>query len=245
MTLDHPVPSLPPGLRARWRDVPRHARLLQHRLSARALTPASPAVEMMLWVTALSCWQGAGLLLSRGTAVLTVLGPRVGWRRRLAGGCAFLAVVASMGLFAGGVVIVISMVVAVFGGPAVLVGYVLLGTICVLLAVEVVRSLPRVPAASAVSRSRRAHERQGGVWWEAGALAAAAEDPVSAGRLVHEALRHADAHSIGLVAAARTPDLASAYQRLGFVPDPDFPPALIRRPSPLIEERPRREPRRG
>ncbi|MFD9630344.1 hypothetical protein [Streptomyces violascens] len=161
-----------------------------------------------------------------------MLGPRVGWRRMLVGGCAFLAVVASMALFAGVVVIVITLVVAVCGGPAVVVGYVLLGVFCALLVVEVVRSLPRVPAASAVSRSRRAHEREGGVWWEAGALAAAAGDPVSAGRLVHEALRHADAHGIGLVAAARTPDLARTYQQLGFVPDPGFPPALIRRPSP-------------
>lgn len=244
MTL-RPEPPLPVGLRARWRDVPRHARLLRQRLSPRALTPGSYTIELMMWVVALSCWQGAGLLLSRGTAVLTVLGPRVGWRRNLVSVGAGLAVVASMGLFAAAVVIAITLVVAVCGGPAVLVGNILLTILGALLVVEIGRSLPHVPAASAVSRSRRAHEREGGLWWEAGALAAAADDPVSAGRLVHEALRHADAHGIGLVAAARTPALARAYQQRGFVPDPDFPPALIRRPSRPTQARDRDEPRQG
>ncbi|WP_371648359.1 MULTISPECIES: hypothetical protein [unclassified Streptomyces] len=96
---------------------------------------------------------------------------------------------------------------------------------------EMARTLRGVSSSVAVTRARHAHRRAGGTWWEVGQLAAAENDAVSAGRLVRVALRHADTHGIGLVAAARTPELERAYLRLGFRPDPAHPPALVRPPG--------------
>ncbi|MFD9484102.1 hypothetical protein ACFWBX_08870 [Streptomyces sp. NPDC059991] len=231
--MSSPSPSLrpPASLRARWRDVPGYARLLQRRLSPPAATRISAVTGVLMWLLVLAFWQADGRLLGRGSAVLAVQGPRIRLRRRLAALGMLLAAALMLALLALGLGTAAALLAAVCGLPAALAGNSVAIAFGVLLVAEMARTLRGISSSVAVTRARRAHRRTGGTWWEVGQLAAAEDDPVSAGRLVHAALRQADTHGIGLVAAARTPALERAYRRLGFCPDPAHPPALIRLPG--------------
>ncbi|KOU33640.1 hypothetical protein [Streptomyces sp. WM6378] len=258
-------PCVPADLRARWRDLPRHARLLQRRFGNPTGTarPANgedrprPAAEaarlrwfarclvapfgVAMWLALLLLWQTSGRLLAHGSAVMTVQGAQVSGRRRLAFGTAFAVISLALGLFAFKLDEVLQPLAAAAGAPGWLADRCGETLLQLALVVYLARSLYRMrqeKGALAVNRARAALRRSGGTWWEAGQFAAAEDDPISAGRLVHRALRYADAQGIGLVAAARTTQLADAYERLGFRPDPAHPPALVRRPAPLQEPTP-------
>ncbi|MFJ8677312.1 hypothetical protein [Streptomyces sp. NPDC093589] len=215
--------------------MPAFARLLQRRLGAPAAGPAARVVGAGVWLFALLCQHAGGRVLSYGAAVASVQGPHVPLRRRLAQLAVFTALAAGLGLLlvvadAAGERVVAGL--GVRGWPVGVAG----GAAAALVLAPLVWAVVGLARTSgngawAVTAARRARGRgAGGIWWSVGDLAAAEGDPVSAGRLAHHALRYADAHGVGLVAAARTPELARAYRCRGFTADPDHPPALVRPP---------------
>ncbi|MFJ5954054.1 hypothetical protein [Streptomyces noursei] len=189
---------------------------------------------MLTWLVALLWQHAGGRLLSYGTAVASVRGPGVRLRNHLAQLGVFTALLAGLVLVllvanAAGERAVAA--VGVRGWPVAGAGYAAMA-VCLAPLVQALLGLVRHSGnAWSVTAVRRARARDvGGVWWEVGDLAAAEGDPISAGRLVRNALRYADTHGVGLVAAARTAQLARAYRRLGFTPDPARPLVLIRPP---------------
>ncbi|MFD3422607.1 hypothetical protein [Streptomyces decoyicus] len=194
---------------------------------------AARTVGAAMWLFALLHQHAGGRLLSHGTAVASVQGPHVPLRRRLAQLAVFTTLAAGLGLLlavvdAAGEGAIAA--VGVPGWPVEVAGYAAVALALAPLIWSVV-GLARGSgnSARAVTAARRAHARSAS-WWSVGDLAAAEDDPVSAGRLARYALRYADAHGVGLVAAARTPELARAYRRLGFTSDPEHSPVLIRHP---------------
>lgn len=189
-----------------------------------------------MWMMLLFVWQSSGRLLSHGSAVLTVSGPRLSWPRRFAFGAAFLPFSLLLALLALGLDPVLAPVAAACGVPGGLADHAGMFLLGLLILANLIRGGLRMGPSLAVTRCRIARCRTGGIWWEVGQFAAAEGDSLSAGRLVRLALSHADAQGIGLVAAARNEQLARAYRRRGFLPDPQYPPALVRKPARAGEE---------
>ncbi|MET9777944.1 hypothetical protein ABZ023_27460 [Streptomyces sp. NPDC006367] len=229
----------PASLRARWRDLPRHAALLQRRLGPPARTRISRAAGTTLWLLQLTYAHAQGRLLAHGGALLTVRGPVIALPRALAAACA---------LFLAELVLTTALLLPTALGAAATAAGVpapwtrwsttaIATLITTLLLARLARQLAAAWPARAVESCRRARLRTGGTWWTVGNLACREDDPASAAHLVRTALAYADAHNVGAVAAARTPALQSTYRRYGFIPDPDHPPALVR-PAPAIGRAP-------
>ncbi|QDN54044.1 hypothetical protein [Streptomyces sp. S1D4-20] len=231
MNRRHPTtPHAPADLQARWRDLPRHAALLQRRLGPPARTHASRAAGTALWLLQLTYAHAQGRLLAHGGAVLTVRGPAIALTRALAA--------AAVLLLAEVLLITALLLPTVLGAAATAAGapapWTRWGATAVtilfaaLLLAGLARQLAAVWPARAVDACRRARLRTGGTWWTVGNLACREDDRVSAAYLVHAALAYADDHDVGAVITARTPALHRTYRRYGFTPDPDHPPAMVR-----------------
>ncbi|MFF5019028.1 hypothetical protein [Streptomyces sp. NPDC001165] len=234
-----PTPRVPADLRARWRNLPRHAALLQRRLGPPASTRALRAADTALWLLHLTYAHAQGRLLARGGAVLTVRGPAIVLARVLA---------AAAVLFLAELLLITALLLptalgaaaTAAGAPAHWTRWSALATttlLSALLLAAVTRQLAAAWPARAVDACRRARLRTGGTWWTVGNLACLEDDSLSAAYLVHAALAYADDHDIGAVATARTPALHRTYQRYGFTSDPDHPTVLVRPPRTA---RPRR-----
>ncbi|GGV50677.1 hypothetical protein [Streptomyces spectabilis] len=183
----------------------------------------------MLWLLVLACLQAGGQLLAHKSAVLCVHGCRASPPRQTLQ----LAVAAtpSIGLALGFLLSVTAatLLAALCGAPVTWTYYTALFLVITPFGVVLARHAQHLDGARAVGWARRTRA-VAEPWWSVGGFAAAEDDPVAAGRLVHEALAYADRHQLGTVAAARTHALARVYRRRGFLPDPSHPPALIRQP---------------
>ncbi|MFJ2627719.1 hypothetical protein ACIO6T_31035 [Streptomyces sp. NPDC087532] len=228
------APRVPAELRARCRDLPRHAALLQRRLGPPARTRASRAAGTTLWLLQLTYAHAQGRLLAHGGAVLTVRGPAIVLTRALVATAALL--LAELVLTAG------LLLPTVLGAAAEAAGTPTPWTqrsatavttlIAALLLLGLIRQLSAAWTVRAVESCRRVRIRTGGTWWTVGNLACREDDPLSAAYLVHTALAYADDHGIGAIATARTSALQRTYLRYGFTPDPGHPAVLVRPPCP-------------
>lgn len=224
--------NLPSHLRPRWRHLPRLAALSQRRLGPAPLHPLTRPAAYWLWLLALAVMHAGGRVLAHGNATVSVTGPRMSWPRRAA-----YAAVLTLGIAAHVAWIWLPLEVAAWAEDQAawqLTALMLAFPLTLSLPLEIVNMLRRARTLTPVTTTiRHLRARTGGTWWEAGNLVAHENDPVSAGRLVHQALRLADAHQAGLVAVASTPHAHRAYLRRGFTPGPLNPRILIRRPHPL------------
>lgn len=227
-----PTPRAPAYLRARWRDLPRHAALLQRRLGPPARTHASRTAGTALWLLQLTHAHAQGRLLAHGGAVLTVRGPAIGPTRALTTAATLL--LAELALTTALLLpTVLGAAAAAAGAPAPWTRWTATAAttlITALLLAALARQLAAAWPARAVESCRRARRRTGGTWWTVGNLACREDDPVSAAYLVHAALAYADDHNVGAVTTARTPALHRTYLRYGFTPDPHRPAVLARPP---------------
>ncbi|MFE9573833.1 hypothetical protein ACFYMW_35790 [Streptomyces sp. NPDC006692] len=233
MNRHHPTtPRAPAELRARWRDLPRHAALLQRRLGPPARTRASHAAGTTLWLLQLTYAHAQGRLLAHGGAVLTVRGSAIAPARALAATGALL--LAELALTAGLLLpTALGAAAEAAGAPAPWTRWSATGAttlITALLLLGLIRQLASARTARAVESCRRARRRTGGTWWTVGNLACREDDPLSASYLVHAALAYADGHDVGAIATAQTPALHRTYLRYGFAPDPGHPAVLVRPP---------------
>ncbi|MGX5186295.1 hypothetical protein ACWKT5_26825 [Streptomyces avermitilis] len=228
------VPRAPACLRARWRDLPRHAALLQRRLGPPARTRTSRAAGTALWLLQLTYAHAQGRLLAHGGAVLTVRGPAIAPTRALAAAAVLLA--AELALTTALMLpTALGVAAAAAGAPAHWMRWSATAAttlITTLLLAALVRQLTAAWPARAVGSCRRARIRTGGTWWTVSNLACREDDSVSAAYLVHAALAYADDHGLGAIATARTTALHRTYVRYGFAPDPGHPGVLVRPPRP-------------
>lgn len=227
----NPQLNLPGHLRPRWQDLPRLASLVQRRLGPAPLHPLTRPAACWLWLLTLAVMHAGGRLLAHGSATVSVTGPRQSWPRRAAH-----AAVLTAGLAAHIAWIWLPLEAAAWSLESrtwPLATTVLAFGLTLSLLVETGNLLQHtrtLTSPAATIRHLRTHTAD--TWWEAGNLVAHEDDPLSAGRLVHQALRLADTHQAGLVAAATSPAVHRAYLRLGFTPGPLNPRILIRPPHP-------------
>lgn len=79
-----PQPPLPQHLRARWRDLPRLARLAAERISPPRTGPLDAATARAMWLALLAVHHAGGFLLTKRGALMIVSGARIRPARRLA-----------------------------------------------------------------------------------------------------------------------------------------------------------------
>ncbi|MGW2658517.1 hypothetical protein ACWC1D_33320 [Streptomyces sp. NPDC001478] len=228
------MPRAPASLRARWRDLPRHAALLQRRLGPPTRSRTSRVAGTVLWLLQLTHAHAQGRLLAHGGAVLTIRGPAITLARTLTAAAALL--LTELTLTAA------LLLPTALGAAAAAAGVPTHWTrwsataatalITALLLVGLARQFAAAWPARAVESCRRARRRTGGTWWTVGNLACREDDPVSAAYLVHTALAYADDHDVGAITTARTAALHRTYLRYGFTPDPNYPAVLVRPPCP-------------
>lgn len=231
-----PTVPVPRPLRARWRELPAYARLLQRRMSSPSRISALRAADTTMWLVTLAVIHAGGRLLSHGTAVLSVRGSRVTWPQRTAQALILLLSMAGLALTWFTAFLLGGLIALLAGWPPGPFEAAAMVLVMSPFALTLARAIPRNDNALAAARARRTRKRQGGQWWEISHLAAAESDPVSAGRLVHDALAFADKAGIGAVAAARDVRLERAYQRLGFMPDRQHPSVLVRPPRHVAND---------
>lgn len=179
-------------------------------------------------MASLAVMRAGGRLLAHGTATLTVTGPRPTWAHRAATGavCVVVGTLTALVMVLPGV----AAACAPLPIPAWAVGLVALAPAVALVA-ETVNILWHGRRAVTAAVALRALRADGTIWWEAATLVAHEEEPLSAGRLVSQALALADARRVGLVAVPATAQIRRAYQRRGFVPWPPDSRILHRPPA--------------
>ncbi|MEU6071907.1 hypothetical protein ABZ864_47690 [Streptomyces sp. NPDC047082] len=216
---------VPGHLRPRWRDLPGLAALAQRRLGPPALTPLTRPAACWLWLAALTVIHAGGRVLAHAGATVSVTGPRMTWPRR----AAYTAALATAGTVSALWIWLPFEAAAHIRWPLAA-GLIACAPAIALLCETgnmLLRGRAAVPATTTVHYLRRHH---GGTWWEAGSLVAPEDNPLAAGRLVHQALHLADAHAAGLVVVPNSPATHRAYLRRGFTHGPLSPRVLIRPP---------------
>ncbi|MFE8940987.1 hypothetical protein ACFYNX_26320 [Streptomyces sp. NPDC007872] len=223
---------LPDHLRPRWRDLPRLAALLQRRLGPPPLHPLTRPAACWLWLLTLATQHAAGRLLAHGSATVCVTGPRIPFTRRAARAAVLTA---SFAIHFAWIWLPLEAATWTLQSNFWPLTTAVLGFgIPLSLLVETGNLLRHTRALTSLTTTlKHLRTHTGHLWWEAGNLAAHDDDPVSGGRLVHQALRVADTHQAGLVVVASSPATHRAYLRRGFTPGPLNPRVLIRPPRPV------------
>ncbi|MGP4004648.1 hypothetical protein [Streptomyces sp. 8N706] len=226
-----PTTRIPSALRARWSDLPRLSGLAARRLGPPPLHPCTRPTAWGMWLFALTLHQAGGGLLAYGSATATVTGPRITWPRRTAQAALFLTGCTLLGCWLNLLWTLPALTAAHLPGASPL-AYLTAAIATAPLPLETANLMLHARHRRAVRDTVRHLRHHHGRWWEAANLAADESDPVSAGRLIHACLAHADTARVGLVAAPATAGLHRTYRRLGFQPGPLDPRVLIRHPRP-------------